>query len=235
MALGELPPVDVAIHADTTHERSQTYEFARRWTPWLEVRGVKTVTVEADNTDAIDAYGGMMLPAYMWKDGSPAKFSRQCTDKWKRAPLRAYIQRHRSGAPVELWLGISTDEYKRMRDSDVKYITHRWPLIEQKMSRKDCEAWLTAHNLEIPVKSSCVFCPYHNRAAWQELKQSGNGDWEKAVEVDEAIRKARPPYDLFVHPARIPLADVDLRTPQEKGQMELWANWEEECSGICGV
>ena len=39
-ALGELPPVDAAIHADTTHERRETYEFAATWTPWLEARGV---------------------------------------------------------------------------------------------------------------------------------------------------------------------------------------------------
>ena len=44
-ALGELESVDVAIHADTTHESKLTYEFAARWTPWLEERGVRVVTV----------------------------------------------------------------------------------------------------------------------------------------------------------------------------------------------
>ena len=44
-ALGELEPVDVAIHADTTHESKLTYEFAARWTPWLEERCVRVVTV----------------------------------------------------------------------------------------------------------------------------------------------------------------------------------------------
>ena len=44
-ALGKLPPVDAAIHADTTYERAETYEFAARWTPWLEERGVPVVTV----------------------------------------------------------------------------------------------------------------------------------------------------------------------------------------------
>ena len=40
-ALGELPGLDVAIHADTTHERQATYAFAAQWTPWLAARGVK--------------------------------------------------------------------------------------------------------------------------------------------------------------------------------------------------
>ena len=37
-ALGELPRVDVAIHADTTHERSNTYAFAAVWCAWLAHR-----------------------------------------------------------------------------------------------------------------------------------------------------------------------------------------------------
>jgi len=64
------------------------------------------------------------------------------------------------------------------------------------------------------------------------LRKSIPQDWEKAVAVDKSIRDIRPPFPLFVHPARIPLADVDLRTQEEKGQMSLW---DEECAGICGV
>jgi len=237
VALGELEPVDAAIHADTTYERSDTYSFAERWTPWLEERGVKIVTVQANNPRIItDRAGGeIFIPSYTASSDKGGQLRRQCTQRWKVAPIRRWLQSHRNGEPVEQWLGISLDEYTRMKDSDVKYITSRWPLIEKRMTRKDCVAWLKEHNLEVPMKSSCVFCPYHNRAAWQEMAHSDNGDWQKAVAVDEAIRKVRPPYDLYVHPSRKPLAEIDFRTPQEQGQTELWANWDEECSGICGV
>lgn len=234
VAFGELPPIDAAIHADTTHERGATYDFARRWTPWLKERGVKVVTVVPPDSGVTDNYGGMMLPAYMWKDDKPAQFSRQCTQNWKRAPVRRWLQANRNGLPVEMWLGISLDEYQRMKDSDVKYIGHRWPLIEKRMTRQDCVKWLQFHGLEVPPKSSCVFCPYHSIAGWRDVKQSAE-DWQKAVDVDKAIRKARPPYDLFVHNARIPLEEVDLRTPQEKGQLELWADTDAECGGVCFV
>jgi hypothetical protein len=229
VALGELEPVDAVIHADTTHEATGTYDFARRWTPWLEERGVRVVTVSANSTQRI--WAGEMIPAFT-NNETPGQALRTCTQRWKIAPIRRWLQANRNGAPVEVLLGISMDEALRMKPADVKYITHRWPLIERRMSRNDCARWLEAHDLEVPPKSSCVFCPYHNTAAWRELKQSGNGDWHKAVEVDQAIRKARPPYDLFVHPARIPLEEVDLRSPQEMGQMSLW---DEECSGLCGV
>ena len=45
VAFGELEPITAAIHADTGHERQATYEFAARWTPWLEDHGVHIVTV----------------------------------------------------------------------------------------------------------------------------------------------------------------------------------------------
>jgi len=40
-ALGVLPKVDAAMH-----ERAETYAFAEKWTPWLEKRGVKVMTVK---------------------------------------------------------------------------------------------------------------------------------------------------------------------------------------------
>lgn len=57
-ALGELPKVDVAIHADTTHEREATYAFAAQWTPWLEARGVHVATVINDGREGTDVVIG---------------------------------------------------------------------------------------------------------------------------------------------------------------------------------
>ena len=53
-----------------------------------------------------------------------------------------------------------------------------------------------------------------------------------AIDLDKRIRKMRPPYDLFVHQDRIPLAEVDLRSPQEMGQIDMFEN---ECNGVCGI
>lgn len=235
-ALGDLPPVDVAIHADTRHESKLTYEYAARWTTWLVDRGVMVETVYNDTyANITDNSGSVIIPAYVnTLDGG--KLSRQCTQKWKRAPMRRYLQEHRGGQPVEQWIGISLDEFQRMKPSDVKYITHRWPLIDAKMTRHDCELYLLAHGIEVPPKSACTFCPFHNTAEWRRIKKTPE-DWQEAVSVDRAIRKARPPYDLFVHPSRKPLEDVDLRTEQERGQLSLWDEnqWNDECSGICGV
>lgn len=237
VALGELPPIDVAIHADTTHERQDTYAFAAKYTPWLESRGVRVVTIYNPNPDVWNGFR-VAIPAFTFSGKlrlpKNAQFGRQCTGEWKIAPIRRWLQTHRNGEPVELWIGISLDEALRMKSSDVKYITHRWPLIEKRMTRGACIQWLQAHKLEMPPKSACVFCPFHDSRSWQEMKSHGGADWQEAVTVDNAIRKARPPYDLFVHPSRRPLESLDLRTDAERGQLSF-ESWDEECTGLCGV
>lgn len=128
-------------------------------------------------------------------------------------------------------IGISTDEFQRMRDSDVKYISNVYPLIDAGMSRKDCGKYLSARGLEVPSKSACTFCPYHNQAEWRKVASIPD-DWKSVVEVDNRIRKYRPPFDLFVHPSRKPIEKIDFRSMEQKGQISLW---DAECSGICGV
>lgn len=231
-ALGSPESVDVAIHADTLHESKLTYLFAERWTPWLEERGVRVVTIRGERQRGVaDKWGGVFIPAFTYNGKTKGMLRRQCTGRWKIAPIRRWLQANRNGIPVELWVGISTDEALRMKMSDVKYITNRWPLIEKGMSRLDCKQWLRGHGLEVPPKSACTFCPFHDRAEWRQIRATPE-DWREAVSVDRAIRKMRPPHDLYVHLARIPLEDVDLRTDDEMGQIRLW---DEECFGVCGV
>jgi hypothetical protein len=234
VALGELEPIDVALHADTTHESAGTYAIAQTLTPWLAERGVRVVTVISKQAQPIQMVTSQWtdIPAFTTDGISKGQLRRQCTGSWKIHELRRWLQANREKRPVEQWIGISLDEYQRMKDSDVKYITHRWPLIEKRMTRAACIKWLWHNGLPYIPKSACVFCPYHDTRAWHDMKASSNGDWHKAIEVDRAIRKVRPPYDLFLHPARIPLEEVDFSTAEERGQLSLW---NEECSGICGV
>jgi len=233
VALGELEPIDYAIHADTTHESQLTYEFADRWRGWLKERGVEVVTVKPKSAKVVISIGngGIAIPAYTIGERKNGQLHRQCTGDWKIMSMRRWIQAHRNKEPVEQWIGISWDESQRMKFSDVKYITHKWPLLDKRMTRVDCKKWLTSHNIEIPPRSACTFCPFHSTEEWRRIKNNEH-DWQEVIKTDLEIRKAWQPIDLFLHPSRKPIEEVDFRTAEEKGQLSLW---DAECSGICGV
>ena len=231
-ALGELTGLTLAIHADTGHESSLTYDFARRWTPWLGEHGVNVVTVQADQSEWMVPFGkrgtvNIYIPAFTLAhaDRSEGQIRRQCTQHWKILPMRRHARSLLPGGrtypgAVEAWMGISTDEWRRIRDSDVQYVTNRYPLLEARMSRADCAAWLERHGLEVPPKSSCTFCPFHSASHWRDMKKRGGEDWEETTRVDALVRHTRDEHDVFVHPARLPLDDA-VRLPEDYGATQL--------------
>lgn len=228
MALDEHPRADYIVFADTHHESQETYDFIRKWEPWLGEHGLTVVTVESENTDVVRhdwGRGAVMIPAFTVssKTGKSGQVKRQCTHDWKIVPIRRFVRKLVKPTPgaVESWQGISLDEWHRMRDSDVKYIRHVYPLVDIRMTRAGCTEWLDAHELPIPPKSACTFCPYKNKARWKELKQKGGADWEEAVKADESIRLERPNHGLlYVHPARKPLQQA-VSIPEDYGAKQL--------------
>ena len=245
VALKDLPPVDYAIHADTGHEASGTYAHAKKWTPWLEERGVKVVTVHGGRTEVVreDWSDSVMIPAFTVdsQTSKAGQVRRQCTHDWKIVPIRRFIRsvlpKATPGA-VESWQGISLDEWGRMRPSDVAYIVNVYPLVDHRITREGCVAWLQKHGLDVPPKSACTFCPYKSIGSWRELKRQGGPDWEEALAVDTAIRskRAQHGHELFVHPARVPLAEA-VRIPEDVGAKQLsLLDPETPCdSGFCFV
>jgi hypothetical protein len=121
-----------------------------------------------------------------------------------------------------------------MKPSNVKYITHRWPLIEMGMSRGDCLAWMLAKGYPMPSKSACTFCPYHDEETWSDMKRNDPESWAQACMVDEAIRSgfAGGKERLFVHRSRKPLAEVRLDAAYDRGQTDMFLD---ECEGMCGL
>lgn len=234
-ALGELEPIDAAIHSDTGYESQLTYAFAERWTPWLENHGVKVVTLRGTNgtlEEVIEVAKStgkkfLRIPAFTEIDGVSQIGKRECTNHWKITPMRRWMQANRNKQPVEQWIGISLDEFERMRYSDVKYITNRYPLYERRITRAACQSWLEKHGIEVPSKSACVFCPYHGTTDWIKTK-SVPGDWARAVAMDEYIRSVTGRGKNYLNCRLKPLTELDLTTQEERGQMSFF-----DCSGTC--
>jgi len=257
MALHEyiMPLPKVAIFADTGWEPSAVYEHLEWLSEYSGRLGVPVVRVSAGNIRQASIEGiknesrFVALPFYTKDDeGKVGKMSRYCTAEYKVQPIDQWEREHLLGlskgqhAPSEpaivQWIGISVDEYQRMKDSQLGWKKHRWPLIEHGMTRADCERWLIRHGFAIPPRSSCVGCPLHSPGHWRDMRDNHPAEWADAVAFDREIRKVpRMKHPTYLHRQVVPLDQVDLRTPEEMGQLAIWDRDEfnEECEGMCGV
>lgn len=234
MALGELEPA-ILVHSDTQAERERTYLFRRKWEPWLVAHGLEVRTV-CPLVAPFDE-GQVQMPVYL--PGGTGRLDRNCTRDWKVMPTRRAIrailaERGHSAGPgaVELWLGYSLDELvTRVKPSRVKYIVNRYPLIEREMDRAACVQWLRNHDLDVPVKSACTFCPMRSKVGWQRLKVRGGHDWREAVRMDRQVQTMR---QAFVHKSGSPL-ETAVMVPEDFGasQLDLFAFDEFEDSEDC--
>jgi hypothetical protein len=244
-AHGEITPMpDCAIFADTGWEPKAVYDHLR----WLmspnvlpfPVHRVGAGNIRADILAKTNSTG-QRFASVPWFTLSPKGRAgmgrRQCTKEYKLEPI--YRECRRLAGPsrkarATVLIGISTDEGHRMRPARRQWITNCWPLIELGVSRRDCLRWLELHGYPEPPKSACIGCPFHNDDMWREMRDKRPDEWADALAVDAAIRKPHRGIvgEQFMHAARIPLGQVDLRTDAERGQLNLFGN---ECEGICGV
>ncbi len=246
---GEVPMVDAAIFADTGAEPRGVYAYL----DWLEsVLPFPVYRVQKDDgllenikqSVAGGRFAGAPFFTRSPKDGRPAMLHRQCTKEFKIEPIVKKVrelvglkkgQRGPRGKILATqYIGISWDEVQRMKPSLVPWIVHEWPLIDRRMTRADCLRWIGDRGYPLPSKSSCTFCPYHDAAAWRDIKLNDQESWDQAVEVDRMIRTGdRGTVDkLYVHRSLKPIEEVDFRNAEDAGQMSMFT---EECEGMCGV
>jgi hypothetical protein len=160
--------------------------------------------------------------------------------KWPRPifPMSAWRECQADPLVVQ-WIGISTDEFGRAKESRDPWIMNRWPLLEQRVNRRECRLWLSVHDCPEPTKSACRFCPFRDNAGWQNMKLNEPQDFALAVQFErdiQAARKGASPdasSQLFLHQSCKPLDTIDFRSDVERGQGLL--NWNDECEGMCGV
>jgi hypothetical protein len=244
MLEGEIPPADVAIFADTGWEPRAVYDHLDR----LErVAGdripVLRVTAGDLRSDALgenpDRRRFAALPLFVRRpDGGAGMLRRQCTKEYKITPIRRRIREllaERGERRAELVFGISVDEALRMRDPDVAYLDHDYPLVDRRITRAACARELAAMGWDAP-RSACVGCPYRDDASWRTIRENPD-EWRDAVEFDRRLRDGSGATHtdfegtVYLHRARRPLEEVDLSTLEEHGQLTL----EDECDGLCGT
>jgi len=239
--LGDFEMPDFAVFADTQWETKSTYDYLKWFIPWAEEKGLKILNktkgdIRADALSTSKRFASMPL----WTKNGLQKgaLRRQCTNEYKIQVVQRAIRdmagvekgKRWKGDPAEVWIGISTNEAQRMSESQDKWVVHRWPLIEKRMNRHDCQRYLEAHDVPIPPKSACIGCPFHDNTYWRRLKQEAPEEWKNAVDFDEKVRKTRAAIKspVFLHPSLVPLGEANIG----EDQVDLFMN---DCKGFCGV
>ncbi len=244
---------DCAIFADTKWEPPSIYSHL----DWLAgqlpfpLHIVDNGRSLRDDVRALTNHSGshnyVDIPVFLKGTGGQADGigRRQCTTNYKIRPIRRKIRellgvrprrRVPAGTTVELWLGISTDEFSRTRPSRERWMRNRYPLIEAGMSRRDCLAWWAARYDRPLERSACVGCPFQSRRRWVETTRRWPELFREAVEIDAGMRDrlafAKEPY---LHPRRIPLAEAVRLDKTELGTEMERDGFVNECEGHCGV
>lgn len=161
----------------------------------------------------------VVIPAFRRTERATSIQRRNCTQDWKIEPVTRWIAKHYSGQHVQVGMGISVDEFNRVRDrhwhdTDGKrklgFWRQRWyPLIELTLSRQDCVAIIEKEGLPIPPKSSCYFCPFMRRAEWSAMRAERPELFDKAAELENAMNNKglEGVFRLHRTPAWLPLQE----------------------------
>jgi hypothetical protein len=125
----------------------------------------------------------------------------------------------------------------RKRFEQKRWTSPVYPLLGMGWSRRDCLEWLKSRVPHKVPRLACVFCPFHDNAAWRDLRQHDPEAWARAVTIDAALRADtsacrrgfRQP--LYLHRSCRPLAEIDF----DALAPELLDPMTGECHGMCGV
>jgi hypothetical protein len=185
-------PVDEIVHVDLlAAESPRTREYVEYFRNWLRDEYGREITVIER-----DLYGDMLAnPSFTpvpWH-GKSQKFMlrRQCTRQYKVEPITRYLTQRYPQGLIKLMLGISADEWHRVRQSSNSRIEHVYPLVERMINRRHCREIIEQEELILPWKSSCWFCPYRSTGSQHALIKQYPRLREMARELEGRINAAR--------------------------------------------
>ena len=242
-SMGELPRFDYSIFADPGAEDSRTYEYLDWLNGWIASNnGIKLIHDKSMNLhdDIVNKWGNERIACLPLFSKNGGMMPRQCTNDYKINVVNRQIRKITKDK-VQLFIGISLDEMQRVFKPNRKYLEYHYPFCNlivnynrfeignyEKMTRGQIIKWFIKNKFKIPVKSSCVFCPFHNNNTWRELKKNNPKDWDLACKIDERVRsKPGMQNEFYLHRSCQPLSKAYL----QEDQTEL--NF--DCYGFCDV
>lgn len=212
--------------------------LGRRCTADYKVRPIISMNKKLAGPEAMKAWKSRHKDDYKsWleyerlsKGGGKAPFPFDAFRRMQEDPL------------VIQYIGISLDESKRMKRSQLPWARAEWPLISKRMTRDDCISWMKSHGHPEPPRSACKKCPFHSDHEWARQKELDPKAWKESVEYDKTLRdtlstatgSARIRGDVFLHSSLVPLDEVDFGAASAT-KKDIQMNFLDECEGLCGV
>lgn len=229
VAAGRLPKPERVVMANTARERASTWRYYREYArPVFESAGLVLEVAGHDlaRRDLYSGNGDLLLPVYT----ASGKMPPFCSGEWKNRVVRRYLRGLGYGParPVTMWIGISLDEFQRVKSSDVRWAEYHYPLcFDVPLTREDCVSEVLAFGLPEPSSSACWCCPNLGDTEWIEMQREDPADFRAAVALDADVRRRDPLGAVYLHEARRPLGEV-VFSPQRG-----LARAKRECAGSC--
>lgn len=196
IADGKLNPPHMIAYSDMSPFEDETLEFTRTHGQYMAAQFGRQITIlQPEKTLEMELMRGQVVTPFWYADavtGKPQLQSRRsCTTKYKVIVVNALIKRY---AWDRIWLGISADELRRVRDDDEKLTrgrmrTNRYPLIELDMTRTDCLTYLNEHGYPVPERSSCDMCPFSSSVRILRNLAKNTGTYERIKRIEAAWHK----------------------------------------------
>ena len=207
------------VFADTGDEKKETYWYIEKYLkPFCETKGLRWVTVK-------HKHGFSLMDWCLKRRIIPIRTRRWCTQDFKIKPINRFIRS--IGAtrknPVLQDIGISLDESHRANFSKTmpKYVKLEYPLLDAKLTRRDCYKIIQDAGFPIPPKSGCDFCPYTKR---KDMRVLLAGDKERFMQIVKMEQNDR------YYPKKPLIGNFPLDSLLQNDSLDNYIEEEDTCS-----
>jgi len=203
---GKLPRPDMLVIADTSREKTSTWDYLEEIVqPALSREGmvVEIVSHDLATVDLHSGNGDLLIPVFT----ETGKLPTFCSNEWKQRPIQRYL-RGRDVESCDVWIGFSLDERARWEraNHDTGWYQRTFPLYDMGLTRADCAVIVQDYGWPLPASSACWMCPNMDDSEWHEMKRDYPGDFAKAIELEKETQQWDGAVWLTKH--RKPLAEV---------------------------
>lgn len=179
-------PCDLILFADTGGEKPETYKHRDEFSEWLVAHGFPAIVTVQEDRWTLEQYclDHERLPSIVLG-------LRDCSAKWKIRPQNRYVKQWQpaldvwaGGEKITKFIGFDAGEPWRANVPASTEYDYQYLLIEWGWDRDACTDAFARHNLSLPPKSSCFFCPEMQEWEIVELSQNHPELAKRAVEME---------------------------------------------------